>query len=241
MIKNSVKQGLLDSVKVDHHPAGKILVGANLTLVQGRHWGMASTLIEANVHNNFIQETGNLHKLPIAVLLKKFLSERIFESSLGMAALNSILDIPAGVECADAYAEIESRSEGKKVAVIGHFPFVQRLAKISQNCWVFERKLQDGDLPAEQMPEYLPQADVLVLTAQVIANNCFQKIVDFAPQAFKIMLGPSTPLSPVLFDYDMDVLGGVRIKDPQLVYNYIAQGAYFRQLPGIQKITMKKE
>ena len=91
------------------------------------------------------------------------------------------------------------------------------------------------------MPEYLPKADVLVLTAQVIANNCFQKIVDSAPQAFKIMLGPSTPLSPVLFDYDMNVLGGVRISDPEQVYHYIAQGAHFKQLPGIQKITMKKE
>ncbi len=235
----SIKQTLLDSITVDHQPAGKILVGANLTLVQGKHWGMASTLTEANVHNNFITETGILHTLPVSDLLKKFLSNRIFESSLGMAALNSVLDVPAGFELADAYEEIANRSKGKKVAVVGHFPFVDKLAKISRNCWVFERKLQDGDLPTEQMPDYLPRVDVLVLTAQVIANNCFQKIVDFAPQAYKIMLGPSTPLSPVLFDFGIDILGGVRISDPEQVYRFIAQGAHFKQLRGIEKITLK--
>jgi len=237
---NSIKQALLDSVNVDHQPVGKILVGANLTLVQGKRWGMASTLTEANVHNNFIKETGRLHNALISFLLEKFLSERIFESSLGMAALNSVLDIPTSFNLADAYNEIEQRSFAKNVAVVGHFPFVDKLDKISENCWVFERKLQDGDLPAERMPDFLPKADVLVLTAQVIANNCFQNIIELAPHAFKIMLGPSTPLSPVLFDYGIDVLGGVRVTDPDLVYQYIAQGAHFKQLRGIEKITLKR-
>ncbi len=240
MKKNQLKQDLIDSVVQSTCNTGQILVGANLTLVQGKHWGMASTLTEANVHANFIEETGRLHELPIDVLLQKFLSNRVFESSLGMAALNSSIDFPKKHTIQDAYEEIERRSAGKNVAVVGHFPFVNKLRTISKNCWVFERKLQDGDLPVEKMPEYLPQANVLVLTAQVVANNCFQKIVDFAPQAFKIMLGPSTPLSPVLFDYGIDILGGVRITDPGLVYRYVSQGAHFKQLRGIEKITLSR-
>jgi len=212
MTKYPIKQALLDSVQPDGILPGKILVGANLTLIQGKNLGMASTLTEANVHNNFISESGKLHTLSISDLLDKFLSERIFESSLGMAALNSALEVPAGFELADVPIEIENRSRDKNEAVIGHFPFVDKLVKISQNCWVFEHKLQGGDLPAEKMSKYLPQADVLVLTAQVIANNYFHKII----------LGPSTPLTPVLFDYGIDVLGGVQVSDPELVYPYIA-------------------
>jgi len=240
MTLNTVKQALLNSVKADHHLTGKVLVGANLTLVQGRHWGMASTLTEPAVHANFIENTGSLHTLPLSKLLLKLQSKKLFEASLGMAALNSVIESEYDYQYLDAYAEIEKKSRDKNVAVIGHFPFVKRLSNISKNCWVFERKPQDGDLPSEKMPQFLPDADVLVLTAQVIPNNCFHKIVPLAPNAFKIMLGPSTPLSPVLFDFGMDVLGGVRIKDPQLVYNFIAQGAHFKQLSGIEKITMKK-
>ncbi len=218
---------------------GKVLIGANLTLVQGRHWGMASTLSEPAVLHNYVDAPGRLESMPLANLLEKLKSDRLLEASLGMAAFNSILEPPETCASEDAYDEIIKKSAGKNVAVIGHFPFVKRLREQTKYCWVFERRLQDGDLPSEQMPQFLPQADVLVLTAQIIPNNCFHKIIAMAPQAFKIMLGPSTPLSPVLFDFGIDVLGGVRVTDPEQVQRYIAQGAHFKQLRGIEKITMK--
>jgi len=159
---DSIKHDLIQSVHVNGLNAGKILVGANLTLVQGSHWGMASTLTDADVHQNFIEETGHLETVPIETLLQKLNSDRLFEASLGMAALNSVLPFPTDHQSADAYSEIERHSEGKKVAVVGHFPFVNRLRKIAKQCWVFERRLQDGDLPSEEMPNYLPDVDVLV-------------------------------------------------------------------------------
>ncbi len=237
---NSIKHALIQSVKGIETDSGQILVGANLTLVQGAHWGMASTLTEADVHRNFIEEIADLDTLSVHMLIQKLLSERLFEASLGMAALNSVLPLPPAMQSADAYAEIESRSAGKKVAVVGHFPFVNRLQKIAEQCWVFERRLQDGDLPSEEMPNYLPDVEVLVLTAQIITNNCFHHIISLAPHAYKIMLGPSTPMSPVLFDYGLDVIGGIRVQNARQVYDYIARGAHFKQLKGIEKITLKR-
>ncbi len=239
MIQNAIKQALLDSVDAKDIIAGNVLVGANLTLVQGKHWGMASTLSDPAVLENFVEEPGHLESMPLSELLERFKSKRLLESSLGMAALNSVIEPPVSCKQQDAYEEIVKKSIGKNVAVIGHFPFVKRLRKQAKNCWVFERRLQDGDLPSEQMPQFLPQTDVLVLTAQIIANNCFHKIVSLAPRAYKIMLGPSTPLSPVLFDFGIDVLGGVRVAEPERVRRSIAQGAHFKQLRGIEKITMK--
>ncbi len=237
---NSIKHDLIQSVAGSGPISGQILVGANLTLVQGAHWGMASTLTEADVHRNFIEEIGRLETIPVQHLVQKLLSERLFEASLGMAALNSVLPFTESFQSADAYAEIESHAAGNKVAVVGHFPFVSRLRKTAAACWVFERHLQDGDLPSSQMPNYLPDVDVLVLTAQVITNNCFARIISLAPKAYKIMLGPSTPMSPVLFDYGLDVIGGIRVRDAGRVYKYIAQGAHFKQLQGIEKITLKR-
>lgn len=239
MEQSAVIQALLASADANGLSTGKVLIGANLTLVQGRRWGMASTLSEPAVLSNFVDEPGNLEALPLSKLLEKLKSLRLLEASLGMAALNSVIEAPASCTAQDAYDEIIKKSIGKNIAVIGHFPFVKRLREQTNKCWVFERRLQDGDLPSERMPQFLPRADVLVLTAQVIPNNCFHKIVTMAPQAYKIMLGPSTPLSPVLFDFGIDVLGGVRVTDPERVQRYIAQGAHFKQLRGIEKITMR--
>lgn len=240
MTKYPIKRALLDSVQSDGIITGRILVGANLTLVQGRYWGLSSTLTQPSVHANYIDQPGDLEAKPVRDMICKLNSERMLEASLGLAALNSVLDLPGGFEVADAYSEIEKHAHNKNVAVVGHFPFVERLGKIARNCWVFERKLRDGDIPSEKMPEFVPSADVLVLTAQVIANNCFHDIMKLSPKSFKIMLGPSTPLSDVLFDFGIHVIGGVRVMDPELVYKLVAQGAHFKQLKGIEKIILKR-
>jgi len=163
-----IKRALIESINTDGILSGKILVGANLSLVQGKHWGISSTLTQPSVHTNYIDQPGELEAMPIGELIRKLNSERLLEASLGMAAFNSVIDLPGTFDVADAYVEIEKHAHNKNVAVIGHFPFVDRLNKIAKNCWVFERKLRDGDIPSEKMPEFIPQADILVLTAQVI-------------------------------------------------------------------------
>ncbi len=55
------------------------------------------------------------------------------------------------------------------------------------------------------------------------------------PAAFKIMLGPSTPLSPILFRHGLDALAGVRILDVEMVQRFLSQGASFSQLEALRK------
>ncbi|MCK4264233.1 MAG: hypothetical protein KAX27_04745, partial [Candidatus Aminicenantes bacterium] len=57
----------------------------------------------------------------------------------------------------------------------------------------------------------------------------------------KMMLGPSTPLSPVLFDYGFDALSGSIVVDRNQVLNCISQGANFRQVRGVKKMTMRRK
>jgi uncharacterized protein (DUF4213/DUF364 family) len=54
------------------------------------------------------------------------------------------------------------------------------------------------------------------------------------------MLGPSTPLSPVLFDYGFDALSGSIVIDRDKVINCISQGANFRQVKGVRKVTLRR-
>jgi len=50
------------------------------------------------------------------------------------------------------------------------------------------------------------------------------------PDAFRLLLGPSTPLSSVLFDAGIDALSGTRVDDPEVVLRSVGQGATFRQI-----------
>ena len=60
------------------------------------------------------------------------------------------------------------------------------------------------------------------------------------PTAFVILLGDTTPLSPVLFDYGVNALAGTRVMDPDLALKCIGQGANFRQIKGTKRLTMMR-
>jgi uncharacterized protein (DUF4213/DUF364 family) len=52
-----------------------------------------------------------------------------------------------------------------------------------------------------------------------------------------MLLGPSTPLSPVLFDHGVDIMSGARIADEEAVLLTVGQGASFRQVEGVKRLT----
>jgi uncharacterized protein (DUF4213/DUF364 family) len=96
-------------------------------------------------------------------------------------------------------------------------------------------------LPAEAAEEVLPQADVVGLTGTSFENHTVDKLLDLSKNSFVVMLGPTTPLSPVLFDYGVDILAGTKVVEPDKTIRSISQGAMFRQVEGVRLVTMAKE
>jgi uncharacterized protein (DUF4213/DUF364 family) len=56
-----------------------------------------------------------------------------------------------------------------------------------------------------------------------------------------LVLGRTSPLSPVLFDYGVDVIAGTQVTDPLEAMWVAAQGAIFCQMRGVRLATMSKE
>jgi len=60
------------------------------------------------------------------------------------------------------------------------------------------------------------------------------------PGAYVILLGDTAPLSPVLFDWGVDAISDTKVVNPKLALKCISQGANFRQIRGVKRLTMKK-
>jgi uncharacterized protein (DUF4213/DUF364 family) len=130
---------------------------------------------------------------------------------------------------------------GRRVAIVGHFPFVRQVRQAAAECWVLELHPRPGDLPADRATEVLPQADVIALSGTSLINHTFDHLIGLCrPEAFVILLGGSAPLTPVLFDCRVDAVAGTRVVDVPVALQAVGQGATFRQIPGKRLLTVMR-
>jgi uncharacterized protein len=239
----SILDDLLASLEGDA-PVEDIRVCVHWSAVLSRGCGLASTLtIDDSPHGyHQIRDAGRLHQLTARELAQRVKSDYVLEVSLGMAAVNSLLRVDES-RCIELNAGqfLEERGRGKRVAVVGHFPFIPRLRAVASQLWVLEKKPGPGDFPAGMASEIIPQADIVAITGTTLINGSFDEIIHLCrPDALVLVLGPSTPLSPVLFDYGVDVISGTQVINVDSVLRTVSQGATFRQVEGVRLLTMSR-
>jgi uncharacterized protein (DUF4213/DUF364 family) len=87
--------------------------------------------------------------------------------------------------------------------------------------------------------ELLPQADVVAVTSTTIINRTLPGILGrVRPDAFVLLLGPSTPLAPRLFGLGVDLLCGTVVVDPEAVLRAVEQGAVTGQITGVRRVSL---
>ncbi|MCD6499843.1 MAG: DUF364 domain-containing protein [Deltaproteobacteria bacterium] len=225
-------------------PVDHLLMGCFFSAVCSRGCGLSSVLRpRRGLHEvDPMPSAGDI--LPAGALdLASFArSERLLEASIGLASINSLLTPPLDrgikVNAADVLVQ---RASGRNVAVIGGFPFAKRVRSVAQRVDVFELDpIPEADeRHTSEAFEYLPDADVVVISGTTLINHTFEGLMKLvAPGAFVMMVGPSTPLTPVLFDWGVHALAGAVVVDREALFRTIAQGAVFRQVRGVEKWTL---
>jgi uncharacterized protein (DUF4213/DUF364 family) len=206
--------------------------------------GMASALSsEDHLHGSRpISSAGELHKRTPLELTALLRSDSPPESAVGLAAVNALLG-PTAANLRDekAVAILRERGRGRKVAMIGRFPFADTLREDCDQLWVFERGLnrRQEDFGEEAMERLLPQADVVAVTATTLLNRTLPTVLaGVRPDAFVMLLGPSTPLTPALFRFGFDVLCGTVVVDPESVLRAVEQGAVTSQITGVRRVCL---
>lgn len=217
-----------------------ILVGMSRTAVlaetsEGLRCGLAASLANPEYDhrcNPRVARAGHLLELSREEITSLIHSSSQTEASIALATINAFLPkLEMPCENLNATDYLLAHAEGKNVALIGHFPFIEELKPHVKNLWVLELNPHEGDYPAEAAPQLVPQADFLAITATTLINQTYERLVSLCKEdATVIMLGPTTPLSPVLFDQGVDILSGTEVLNPNAVMLSIAQGASMHQL-----------
>ena len=193
-------------------------------------------------HTTVVRDVGRLHCKSAQDLAAYALSGNALEASIGVAAINSLLEVnESNAVQINASEVLMKRGSGKNIALVGHFPFIPKLRGVAKNLWVIEQQPSEGDYPADAAEEFIPQADVVALTASALINHTLDDLLGLCtPAALVMILGPSTPISPVLFDHGATITAGSRVVDETTVLNYIGQGATFQQVTGVRLLTFTR-
>lgn len=236
---------LLESVEGDC-PVRELRIGTRFTAVASRSCGLASTMMRECRNEDGMRESGLLTRMSAGQLAAWSLSDMIHEASVGLAALNSLMDVDRS-KCADLNAAeiIREKGRGGNISVIGHFPFVDDLKSIAKNVWVMEKFQRPGDFPEQSLEEFLPRSGVIAVSGTTLINHTFEKILSLCPRgSIKIILGATTPMSSVFFDYGIDYVSGCEVRDADAVLKLVAESATFRQIKqsgGVALLTMSRD
>jgi len=217
---------LLNSLGQDA-PERSVLVGAHWTVVCSRYCGLAAAIASDTPHGRTqVREAGRLHRKSARELAEYAASTDSLEASIGVAAINSILEVDgSAAREINASEVLIERGWGKNVALVGRFHFIRQLRHAASQLWVIEQHPAEDEHPAESAVDLLPQADVVAITGSTLINHTLDGLLALCnAKATVMILGPSTPLSPILFDHGATIISGTCVIDEAAVMRTVGQG-----------------
>lgn len=137
-------------------------------------------------------------------------SWNLAEAGVGLAAVNAWVnrDTPHFTDAPDAFVAYASRYTGKRVGVVGHFPGLERTLRDVADLYVFERVQRPGDYPDSAFEYLAPDLDAVFITASALVNKTMPRLLELSSGMDTIIVGPSTPMTPILFDAGATTLSG---------------------------------
>lgn len=233
---------LIQSLKGNDFQVKSVHTCVFWTAVITKYCGLSSTFRDEGVpHDRGVKDVGNLTRKTALELAEYAKSKSLLEASIGMATINSLIDIDES-RCIEknAFEIILEKGKDKNVAIVGHFPWIPKLKGKTKNLWVLEQRLREGDLPAREADRVLPQCDVVGITGTSFINHTLEGLLNLCKEAYILLIGPTSPISPILFDYGIDAICGSKIIDPDKLIRSISEGATFKEVNGVRLLTLSK-
>ncbi|MFC1786552.1 Rossmann-like domain-containing protein [Halobacteriota archaeon] len=147
-------------------------------------------------------------------------SWNITEASIGIASINALLK-PRNYKVMNIVDRILAIAHNyDKIGVVGRFPFIDSLGK---DVFVFERRPMHGALPDTAAETLLPKCDLIVISGSTFVNKTLQRLLELS-DGYTFVIGPTTPLTPILLEYGADVIAGAIVNDAEKALEIVSQG-----------------
>jgi len=233
---------LISGLKGRDFPVKSVHTCVFWTAVMTKHCGLSSTFREENTpYDRRVRDVGNLTQKTALELAEYAKSKNLLEASIGVATVNSLIDIDES-RCIEknAFEILLEKGKDGNVAVVGHFPWIPKLREKIKNVWVLEQKLREADLSAEEADRILPECDVVGITGTSFINHTIGELLNLCKKAYVVLVGPTSPVSSILFDYGIDAICGTKVIDAEKVIRSISEGATFKEIAGVRLLTLMK-
>jgi uncharacterized protein (DUF4213/DUF364 family) len=158
------------------------------------------------------------------------------EASYGVAAINAYYNyleraaargivLPDETHKNEAFEKYREDVAGKKVAVVGHFPFLERMLQPVCDLRILERRPSEGDYPDPACEYILPEEDYVFISGSALVNKTLPRLLALSRNAWTVLVGPSVTLAPVLFDFGIDDLSGFVVRDSDKCFKAVGENA----------------
>lgn len=172
--------------------------------------------------------------------------EPLERKALGAAAVNALLALRLnrdGTRLGDENGLdlLAKASVGKSLAVVGRFPYLDEIRAKTTRSWILELEPEGDEVGPAGAADVLGQAEVVGITGSTIANGTLEGLLEACrPDAFVVLIGPSTPISPVLFEHKVSALCGTVAEDPAAVLTSIVNEGSTRRIPGTRAVSLRR-
>ena len=166
------------------------------------------------------------------------------------AALNAALQAPPGAPGApgapggaprgsrvgdeNGVTLLLERATGRRFAAVGHIPYGDRIRAVASESWTLDLEPEEASpgetspggptLPFAAAAEVLPRADVVGIGGTALVDGILEEALRACrPDAYVLLVGPSTPLAPLLFAHGVDALSGSVVADPEAILGQLRE------------------
>jgi len=216
----------------------RIGLGYTAVLLDDGGCGLAGTLTEgAHGCCTHLVQAGELIGRPAVEVAEWILSCDPVASSVAMATLNAALNRHGepGPSPLDAFPV-----DGASVGMVGCFsPLVPELRRRASALHIFERRPVSAEVHPDWAAErLLPTCDVVLITSLTLVNKTLDHLLQLA-KGRVALIGPTTPLSPVLARYGVCHLFATVVVDHKRVLATVSQaGGTQRFQDAVRKVYL---
>ena len=188
---------------------------------------------------------GEFRNRPLADLLALASSADRFKASLVVAALNAAFSV--GQPAAKPRSFAIPRAGGKTVAVIGEFAFIEDLERIADRVITVGEvapagpgsDADSGHGSGLDSDKALENADIAIIRGSALVHGTLETWLARTRHCYTVVYGPSTPLSPVLFEYGADQLVGINVGIADAAAGWIREGRdNLLACPGVKPVVI---